>query len=251
MKHCAIFLLFLAIISSCWCLFDTGDCGRDKTCYVEEDFSRLFSFNQPGSGDLLTIEMQAKNSKWVATSFSADEFLGDDDVISCECEYTLEVPDNCSRIIAKDLHLNGRSNSIANHIDASQSVCVLEAEYVNGEIYCKLEKFIDGLFVCLSVWLSGRCCCFCLHINLRYLADTLDPTDEDLDSCLYQFYSSGDTNLRLDRQVIYEASAPPQRSTSCLEVRLPISSNIRTVQVSTSIRRSKCFLRLRLWCNSA
>ena len=160
MKHCAVFLSLLSLISSSWCLFDSGECGRDKTCFVEEDFSRQFSFDQPATGDFLTIEMQAKNSKWVATSFSTDEFLGDDDVISCECEYAVEAPNNCSRIIAKDLRLNGRSNYIANHIDASQSLCLLEAEYVNGEIYCKLEKFIEGLFirlfVCMFIYLFVR-----------------------------------------------------------------------------------------------
>ena len=249
MKHYVIVLSLFALISSSYCLFDAGDCGREKTCFVEEDFSRQFSFDQPATGDLLTIEMQAKNSKWVATSFSTDEFLGDDDVISCECEYDLETPDNCSRIIAKDLRLNGRSNYIANHIDASQSLCVLEAEYVNGEIYCKLEKFIAGLFVCLFVcllvclfvymviWLFGCLViwlfvCLFVYSHILYLAADVDNTDEDLTNCLYQFYSSGDSNLKLDRQVLYEPSAPPLRSTSCVEVKLPIGPNIRIVQVS-------------------
>ena len=99
--------------------------------------------------------MQAKASKWVATSFSTDTFIGDDDVISCECEYSIETPENCSKIIAKDLRLNGRSNFIANEIDSSQNLCILEGEYIDGEIYCKVQKLITGKFLFV-------CFCFCL-----------------------------------------------------------------------------------------
>ncbi|KAI6647258.1 Ferric-chelate reductase 1-like [Oopsacas minuta] len=205
MKQCLIFLSLTLLISGTWSLLDSGECGRDKTCFIEEDFSRQFSYNQPGAGDVLTIEMQAKNSRWVATSFSSDLFMGDDDVISCECAYFQDTPDNCTRIIAKDLSLNGRSNFVANHVDTSQNLCVLEAEYTaDGEIYCKVERLISGA----------------------------DPADADLSDCLYQFYSAGQSNLRLDRHVIYEPFAAPLRSSSCIEVQLPISSNIRTVQVS-------------------
>ena len=141
----------LTLISLClflgnsWALLDSSECGRSKTCFIERDFSRQFSFNQPGTDNVITIEMQAKASRWVATSFSEDTFQGDDDVISCECEYSLENPENCSRIIAKDLHLNGRSNYIANEIDTSQSLCILEGEYTaDGDIYCKIQKIISS-----------------------------------------------------------------------------------------------------------
>ena len=116
---------------------------------------------------------------------------------------------------------------------------VLEAE--SGEIYCKLEKFMQVcLFIwfvyCLFIWLCLVICllfvCLFVYSHILYLAADVDNTDEDLTNCLYQFYSSGDSNLKLDRQVLYEPSAPPLRSTSCVEVKLPIGPNIRIVQVS-------------------
>lgn len=148
--------------------------------------------------------MQAKNSKWVSTSFSLDTFQGDDDVISCECRYDRGAPDNCSEIVAKDLSLIGRSNLMANEIDASQNLCVLEGEYTSdGDIYCKVRRNISEIFPLSNV-----------------------------EKCFYQFYAAGDSNLRLDRHVRYEPFRPPLRSTGCVQFRAPVSTNIKTVQVS-------------------
>ena len=147
MRHFAFLFSIALLFSGTKALFDTSTCGQlnTKTCFVEEDSSRLFSFNQPGTGDMIEIEMQAKNSKWVSTSFSLDTFQGDDDVISCECRYDRGAPDNCSEIVAKDLSLIGRSNLMANEIDASQNLCVLEGEYTSdGDIYCKVRRNISG-----------------------------------------------------------------------------------------------------------
>ncbi|XP_065183398.1 DOMON domain-containing protein FRRS1L-like [Sycon ciliatum] len=108
---------------------------QPSSCNSTSDCRFVYTHREVGP-DMLEVELfgvTGPDSGWLAIAYSADDEMGNDDVLACE------VTTN-GIVVAKNLHNFGRSNVRDTGSSASPFITTLETLRTSNTLYCRFQR---------------------------------------------------------------------------------------------------------------